>query len=77
MEERLRNVEREVVDLRIKHAGFDGALSNLVKAVAELRAVVQDLRDTVNQGRGALWLFGIGSAGVGTLIGMILKKWLG
>lgn len=76
MEERIQRIEVEVVNLRIAHAEFNGALSSLREAVDELREVVQDLRDTMNQGRGAIWLFGIGAAGLGGLISALIKKWL-
>lgn len=77
MEERVHRLEIEVVNLRIQHAEFNGALSSLEEAVDELREVVQDLRDTMNRGRGVIWLFGIGAAGLGSVLSAILKKWLG
>lgn len=76
-EDRIHRLEVEVVNLRVQHAEFNGALSSLTKAVDELREVVQDLRDTMNKGRGAVWLFMAGAAALGSLVSLIVKKMMG
>ncbi|HEU4600509.1 MAG TPA: DUF1515 family protein [Steroidobacteraceae bacterium] len=77
MEDRVQRLEVEVVELRVQNAEFSGSLTALKEAVSELKCVVQDLRDTMNKGRGAVWLFGIGAAALGGLVSAILKKLLG
>lgn len=77
MEDRLYRLESDVSELRAQHAAMDAAVNHLVKAVDELRDVVQEFRDSLNQGRGAVWLFGVAAAAAGSLLSLILRKFLG
>lgn len=77
VEERIRRLEDDVMDLRVQGAEFNGSITALKEAVDELKEVVQDLRDTMNQGRGAVWLFMSGAAALGALASLILKKIMG
>lgn len=67
-EERLKKVEEHVTDLRVENARLSESVQHLADAVSTLTVVVQDLRDSMNRGRGALWLFGIMAATVGGLV---------
>lgn len=77
MQDRITRLETEVGNLRVQGAEFNSTLMNLKDAVTELREVVQELRDTMNKGRGAIWLFGLGAAGLGGLVSAIIKKAMG
>lgn len=67
-EERLSALESHVTDLRIENARLSGSIEHLATAVSGLTSVVQELRDSMNRGKGALWLFGIMAATVGGLV---------
>ena len=67
-EERITALESKVTDLRIENARLSESVEHLADAVGGLTVVVQDLRDSMNRGKGALWLFGIMAATVGGLV---------
>lgn len=74
MEERIRDLEKEVNDVRTSNAILGHSVDQLSKSVDQLTNVVQDLRDTMNKGRGALWavtgaggLFGAGAQYLGVV----------
>jgi hypothetical protein len=67
-EDRLKAVENHVTELRIANARTSESIDHLSSAVTGLTTVVQEFRDTINRGRGAVWLFGILAAAVGGLI---------
>lgn len=77
MEERIQRLEVDVMNLRIQGAEFNGSMTALTKAVDELKEVVQELRDTMNKGRGVIWIFGLGAAAMGGVASAILKKLMG
>lgn len=68
MEDRIRDLEKEVSDLRIGNATLGQSVDHLSSSVNALTAVVQDLRDTMNKGRGALWAVCSGSAIAGGIV---------
>ena len=72
MEQRLDELEALVTDLRIAvatdRAATTAAINHLTSAVQDLTKGVQEFRDTLNKGKGAVWLFGIVAAAVGGLI---------
>jgi chromosome segregation ATPase len=75
--ERIRALEREVTDLRVANQSLSNNIAHLTKAVDSLTEVVQGLRDTMNQGRGALWLAMATSGVIGALAVVIGKRILG
>lgn len=77
MEQRLRDLESTVADLREDRAAQALATEHLQEAVKELSVQVGELRDTINRSRGALWvILGLGTAGGGILTAL-LSKWFG
>lgn len=73
----MNHVERQVTDLRVTNAALSASVEHLAKTVDALNATVQALRDTINQGRGAVWVM-VGAAGavgavVTTVIGSFFK----
>ncbi len=67
-EERLSALEERVTALRVDNARLSESVEHLANAVSGLTEVVQSLRDSMNRGRGALWLFGIMAATVGGFV---------
>ena len=78
MEDRIRDLEKEVGYLRVDNATLGQSVELLSTNVKALTDVVQDLRDTMNKGRGALWAVCSGSAVAGgvvaTVAELIFKK---
>jgi hypothetical protein len=52
-------------------ATTSAAIDHLTEAVNSLTTTVQEFRDTLNKGKGAVWLFGILAASVGGIISWI------
>lgn len=73
-DERVRKLEDEVTNLRVSNAQLSVAVEHLAAAVASLTTTVQVLRDTLNQGRGALWLAMILGGSVGAFLMLVLRK---
>ena len=70
--ERVHHVERQVTDLRVANAALSASVEHLAKTVDVLNLTVQSLRDTINQGRGAVWVM-VGAAGaVGALVTTVI-----
>lgn len=68
-DERIRDLEKE-------NASLTEAVGTLVKSVDHLSATVQDLRDTMNRGRGAVWvLIGV-STSIGAAVSAAINKLL-
>jgi NADPH-dependent curcumin reductase CurA len=70
MEDRVRSLE-------IANAKLATSVEHLSTTVTVLASTVQDLRDTMNQGRGALWLMMAAAGSVGAVIVTLAKKLLG
>lgn len=70
-EERLKAVEDLVTNLRIENAKLSEAIEHLSTTVSSLTSVVQEIRDAMNKGKGAIWLFGVLSAAVGAFISWV------
>lgn len=66
-DDRLTALEARVSDLRVDNARLSEAVDHLATAVGSLTQGVQEFRDTLNKGKGALWLFGVLAAAVGGL----------
>lgn len=75
--ERVHHVERQVTDLRVANAALSSSVEHLAKTVDVLNVTVQSLRDTINQGRGAIWVM-VGAAGaIGAVVAMMIKRIFG
>ena len=70
MEDRVRSLE-------IANAKLATSVEHLSSTVTILASTVQDLRDTMNQGRGALWIMMAAAGSIGAIIVTIAKKVLG
>lgn len=66
--DRIAELERDLTDVRIENAGLRASLEHLATAVTGLTTVVQDLRDTMNRGKGAIGLFAALSGALGGLL---------
>lgn len=67
-DERIAALESRVYALHADNARLSESVEHLATAVGGLTNVVQDLRDSMNRGKGALWLFGIMAATIGGLV---------
>lgn len=71
-DDRLSVLESQMTDLRIAvasdRAATSAAIDHLTEAVRDLTKGVQEFRDTMNKGRGAVWLFGVMAAAIGGII---------
>lgn len=67
-DDRLATLEQRVYELRAENSRLTQSVENLATAVSGLTTVVQDFRDTLNKGKGAIWLFGVLAATLGGLI---------
>lgn len=68
--------EERITQLEIENARLAVSLEHLTESVRELTKTVQDLRDTMNRGRGALWVVVGASTLMGGAISAGLTKWL-
>ena len=76
-EERLRQVESHVGDLRVATEVTETKLDQLTKALDKLTPAVEECTAAINKGKGALWLVGIGSSSLGGLAGWLAATWKG
>lgn len=76
-EDRVRELEAQVTDLRIDNAGLATSLEHLAGAVKTLTETVQELRDTMNKGRGALWMAMLLAGGIGAALTTVIKRVFG
>jgi len=74
--ERVHKLESEVTNLRISNASLSMAVEHLAVAVKSLTATVEVLRDTLNQGRGAIWLAVLGGGGICAMALTLARKLL-
>jgi hypothetical protein len=72
--ERLRSLEQNVAALQISNATHVASNLHLAQAVENLTETTQALRDTINQGRGAVWFVVAISGAVGAILTMILSN---
>lgn len=73
---RIFELEREVGNLRVNNAALSTSVEHLAGAVETLNTTVQSLRDTMNQGRGALWFAMFVSGALGAAAMAFLKNFL-
>jgi NADPH-dependent curcumin reductase CurA len=69
--------EDRVRQLEVANARLAVSVEHLAASVAALTTTVQVLRDTMNQGRGAMWLLMAASGAIGAVSVTIVKKLLG
>lgn len=69
--------ETRLQQLEIENAKLAISLEHLSESVRELTRTVQELRDTMNRGRGALWVIVGASTLVGGAISAGVNKLLG
>ena len=63
VEERIRELEGIVADLRVSDAERRVVLNHLLTEVDNLTRAIEHLTSTINRGKGALWvLLGVGAA---------------
>ena len=70
MEDRVRSLE-------IANATLAANVEHLSKTVESLASVVNELNNTMNQGRGALWLAMAAAGSIGAVIATFAKKLFG
>ena len=75
MEERIRNIEKEVIELRVSNATLSQSVESLADNVKGLTSVVQELRNALNKGKGALWAICSGSAVAGGIVATV-AEWM-
>jgi NADPH-dependent curcumin reductase CurA len=73
-QEVIARLERDVTDLRVANAQLAAAVNHLATSVTALTQTVAVLRDTMNQGKGALWLIVAAAGGVGAAITLAFKQ---
>jgi hypothetical protein len=66
-EDRLTSLERDFRQLMVDHARLSESVEHLASAVTGLTGVVQEFRDTLNKGKGAVWLFGLVATALGAI----------
>lgn len=76
-EEVLRDLERDVVGLKISNAELAGELKNLRKTVDNLELAVNKLTETLNRGKGAMWGIMLIAGSLGASLTTIVKKLMG
>lgn len=68
---RLRALE---IAFAAEQARTTAAIEHLTEAVNELTKGVQEFRDTLNKGKGAVWLFGIVATAVGGIASWVMTR---
>jgi outer membrane murein-binding lipoprotein Lpp len=76
-EDRITRLESHVTDLKVANAGLAASVEHLASSVRSLVATVDVLRDTINQGRGAVWVIVGVSGTIGAMIAMGVAKLVG
>lgn len=74
----LRELEDKVqllhLDYASNKAAMAAAIEHLTTAVNGLTSTVQDFRDTINKGKGAVWLFGLLATALGGLVSWVMTR---
>lgn len=68
--------EARLTQLEIANAKLSTSLEHLTNSVNKLTEKVEDLNDSMNKGRGALWVIVGASTLAGGAISAALTKWL-
>lgn len=75
-EDRLSRLENENQQRAIDHARLSTSVEHLNESVRELTAKVGEFRDTMNKGRGAMWVVLGACTALGGLVSAAINKWL-
>lgn len=73
----LRELERDVVALKVSNAELTGELRNLRGTVDKLDAAVNNLTEALNRGKGAMWGIMLIAGSLGASLTTIVKKLMG
>lgn len=76
-DEILRDLERDVVALKVSNAELAGELRNLRGTVDKLDAAVNNLTETLNRGKGAMWGIMLIAGSLGASLTTIVKQLMG
>lgn len=68
---RLRALE---IAFAAEQATTTAAIEHLTEAVNNLTQTVQEFRDTLNKGKGAVWLFGLVATGIGGVASWVMTR---
>jgi hypothetical protein len=76
-QEQLRELDRDVVALKVGNAQLAVTVANLANQVQALQVVTAELTATLNRGRGALWGLMLIAGAVGGMLSTMGKALLG
>ena len=65
MEERVRELEMQMSDLRVDNARLGVQVSHSTEVMAQLSNAVEELTDALNKIKGAFWVLGIVASAIG------------
>lgn len=74
---RVDRLEERIRQLEIAAGRISVSSEHLAQTVDKFSDVVQDLRDTMNKGRGALWAITAAAGIVGGMVSLVARKFLG
>jgi hypothetical protein len=75
--ELLRELDRDVVALKVSHAQLAVTVAALTQQAQALQQTTKELTDTLNRGRGALWGIMFIAGAIGSVVPTALKWILG
>jgi uncharacterized protein YlxW (UPF0749 family) len=73
-EDRIRQLEKHVGDLRVDNASLASSVQHLTNSVDELTASLKVLEASMNKGRGALWVIVAASTFLGGIVSAGINK---
>lgn len=76
-QEQLRELDRDVVALKVSNAQLAVTVSNLAQQVQALQLVTSELTATLNRGKGALWGLMLIAGAIGGVLSTVGKALIG
>jgi prefoldin subunit 5 len=73
-ETNLRELERDLVTLKVAHATLAVTLTSLTAQVAQLERTLATLNDSMNKGKGVLWFILLIAGTMGAAITAVVKR---
>jgi uncharacterized protein YlxW (UPF0749 family) len=73
-EERIFRLESEVSNLREENASLAASVRHLTESVDGLTTVLNEMKSTMDKGRGALWVIVAASTFLGGIISALVNK---
>jgi hypothetical protein len=67
VEERIRELEMQMGDLRVDNARLGVQVTHFTEVTTQLSKGVEELTDALNKIKGAFWVLGIVASGIGAL----------